>query len=439
MQLGSVNFNQGIQFTGAPLRQRALPQVEEKLVPTSGDSATLSTPAPAPVVAETAAAPSPSAPVAEVVVKAPAAPIPQTLSMDMGEVGAGLLSGSSSTAGPGYTSSGQIANNTVGWSGEPTPQAPLRQSHRQQIHSGLQFMDEIMPGMRTKMDHLLHTSDPVLQAKVDAIVNEQNHLCSANGKLLATPDDRLQPHQIKQKNELNARIEGLSSAYETAQKALDDKTSANRKQAEQLAGAFLNKLRKHGRATDVRDRVKMEPSAKAQLQKDGISEEQVGHWINEFHHQTGLPAPRQLKFVFTEDRPNYTSTTDAVNIGARFSKRLTLHEVAHRAEYKYPEISLANKDWVRARCEKGGFSGDQVKLSKLVPEGKYKDDEVALEDTFVDPYVGKQYPDLASEVLSMGLEHFSSEKLLTRLYTQDPEHVFLTLGALKTMHGKDTW
>jgi len=130
---------------------------------------------------------------------------------------------------------------------------------------------------------------------------------------------------------------------------------------------------------------------------------------------------------------------DAVNIGQKFSKRLALHEVAHRADYKNPEISLANRDWVRARCEKGGFSSDPSKLSSLAPNGKYKDDEIALEDTFVDPYVGKVYPDMATEVLSMGLEHFSSDKLLTSLYQKDPEHVFLTLGAIKTMHGKDSW
>ncbi|MFN8607064.1 MAG: hypothetical protein U0931_06010 [Vulcanimicrobiota bacterium] len=438
MQLGSVSFNQGVQFTPAPQRQRVLPQLEEAQHQPA-DSAILN-PFPASPVAENQpSVPADASLTTPVVAKAPTRPVPQTLSMEMGEVGAGLLTGATAASGPSYSSSGQIANNTVGWSGEPAAQAPLHQSHRQQIHSGLQYMEEIMPGMRSKMDQLLHTSDPVLQGRLDAIVTEQNGLCTAHGRLLATPDDRLQPHQLKQKNEVNARIEALSSAYDSAQKALDDKTAANKKQAEQLAGVFLNKLRKQGRATDVRDRVKFEPSARAQLQKDGISEEQVGHWMNEFHHQTGLPAPRQLKLVFIEDRPNYNSQTDAVNIGAKFSKRLTLHEVAHRAEYRYPEISKANKDWVRARCEKGGFSSEPTRLSQLVPEGKYKDDEVALEDTFVDPYVGKVYPDLASEVLSMGLEHFSSEKLLTRLYTQDPEHVFLTLGAIKTMHGKDGW
>lgn len=437
MQLGSLNLNQGIHFTPAPVRQRALPQLQEPAQQLPGDSAIIGlnlTPAIVETVAPVQAqAPAPTLPAQPAPVQ-----VPVSLTMEMGEVGAGLLA-APVASGPSYSSSGQLANNTVGWSGEPSAQAPLHQSHRQQIHNGLQFMDQILPGMRSKMDQLLHTPDPVLQGKMDAIVNEQNGLCSAHAKLLNTPDERLQSHQLKQKNEVNARIQSLYSAYESAQKALDDQASANRKQAEQLAGVFLNKLRKHGRAGDVRDRVKFEPSARAQLQKDGISEQTVGNWINEFHHQTGLPTPRQLKLVFLEDRPNYNSQTDAVNIGAKFSKRLTLHEVAHRAEYKYPEISMANKDWVRARCEKGGFSTDPARLNKLVPEGKYKDDEVALEDTFVDPYVGKVYPDLASEVLSMGLEHFASEKLLTRLYTQDPEHVFLTLGAIKTMHGKDNW
>lgn len=410
------------------MRARAVLPLEITPSP-AGDSASISSAPPPPIAQE-------APPL--VVAQAPKAQVPLALTMDMGEVGAGLLSGSTSAGGPTYSSQGST-NNTVGWSGEPTAQAPLHQSHRQQIHSGLQFMDEIMPGMRAKMDQLLHTPDPALQARLDALVSEQNHLLSSQGKLLSMPDDRLSPPQQKQKAELNGRIDSLSAAYEAAQKKLDEKTYANLKQAEQLAGTFLNRLRKQGRVSDVSDRVKIEESASVQLKKDGIDEKTVGHWVNEFHHQTGLPAPRQLKFRYSEERPNYLSTVDAVNIGQKFSKRLALHEIAHRAEYKNPEISLANKDWVRARCEKGGFSSEPSKLSGLAPNGKYKDDEIALEDTFVDPYVGKVYPDMATEVLSMGLEHFSSDKLLASLYQKDPEHVFLTLGAIKTMHGKDSW
>ncbi|MBT9584119.1 hypothetical protein IV102_12330 [bacterium] len=357
------------------------------------------------------------------------------LPLEAGLVGNGLVS-----TQPGPTCSSQeVVTNTLGWSGEPAAQAPFQQSHRQQIHAGLGLMEEVMPGMQAKMDQLLHQPDPLLQGKLDALVSEQNHLLASQGKLLSMPDERLNPKQVQQKARLNARIAELSQSYDATEKQLDDKKAANIKQAGQLADAFLGRLRKRARTPDVSDRVKLDDSARQRLAEGGIDVSTVHHWVNEFHHQTGLPAPRQLKFRYSEKRPNYNSQVDSVNIGDKFSKRLTLHEVAHRVEYKYPEISLANKSWVKARCEKGGFSDEPVRLSQLVPKDLYKEDEVALEDTFVNPYVGKVYPDMATEVLSMGLEHFSSPELLTKLYQRDPEHVFLTLGAIKTMQGKSDW
>jgi hypothetical protein len=184
--------------------------------------------------------------------------------------------------------------------------------------------------------------------------------------------------------------------------------------------------------------VNIDTAAQQQMAKDKISESDLKSWVNEFHHQTGLPAPSQLNFRYTKGRPNYDGQTDAINIGDRFSKRLALHEMAHRAEGRNPEIAQASRDWVRARNQRGGFSTDAVPLSTLSPKGDYEDDEVALEDSFVSPYIGKQYKSGDTEVHSMGLEHFASPELFVKLYQQDPEHVFLTLGALEKM-GQTKW
>lgn len=399
----------------------------------SGDTATISAqPLPvleAPVVEQSLPAAAP---------KAPPPVVPQVLTMEMGEVGAGLLA-SSAPVTASYSSNEGASNNTVGWSGQATPDAYLHKAHLPQIHKGLQFTEQVMPGFQAKMDQLLHTPDPSLQGRLDAIVSEQNGLLSSKGRLLATPDNRLSPGEIKQKSELMARVDKLAAAYVAAEKELAAKTAANQKQAEQLANAFLGKLRKDGRSEDVRDRVKLDSAAAAQLKKDGIAEDSLRNWVNEFHHQTGLPAPRQLKFTFTDDRPCYTRGNDSVNIGAKIGKRLTLHEVAHRVEYEFPEISVANKNWVQARSRNAGCSDEPAKLKDLAPKGKYADTEIALEDHFVDPYVGKVYPDLATEVLSMGLERFSSSQELVKLYSGDPEHFFLTMGALDTMRSKSKW
>jgi len=364
-------------------------------------------------------------------------PVPTCLSLEDGIPGAGLLSGLSAS-GPVYSSDEGLARNTVGWSGEPSQSVPLGQTHRRQIQQGLEAMDQIAPGYRKRLDQLLSPDiDPKLKESQNQVVEQQNRLLSQNGKLLSMPDERLSPHQKKQKEELNQRLDGLSAQYDQLESQLSQKQFENLGQARLLAQSFLHRLRKGGQVADVSSKVTIDPKAAEQLKKDGISRQDVLHWINEFHHQTGLPAPDQLKLRYTEKRPNYEPVADAVNIGDKFSKRMALHEIAHRLEYKHPEISMANKSWVQARCKNGGYSDQPSKLQDLVPKGTYKSDEVALEDSFVDPYVGKQYPDLATEVLSVGLEHFADEHRFVKLYQQDPEHLFLTLGALQCAHGKN--
>jgi hypothetical protein len=294
----------------------------------------------------------------------------------------------------------------------------------------MEAMDRVAPGFRQRLDQLVQApQDP----KLAAIIQEQNHLLASHGKLLSQPESRLSASQQKEKARLNQRLEALSAAYDKVDGELSQRANANLKQAQELGSVFLHRLRKNARVSDVSDRVRIDSSATERLKQNGIATETFLHWVNEFHHQTGLPAPQQLKFRYCEERPNYDSSTDSINIGDKFSKRMALHEIAHRLEYKHPEISLANKSWVAARCQKGGFSNQPVALQSLVPKGKYGPTELALEDSFVDPYVGKVYPDMATEVLSMGLEHFADEKRWVKLYQQDPEHLFLTLGALQTL------
>ena len=340
---------------------------------------------------------------------------------------------------PAYSSGDDLTQNTIGWSGEPSHQAPIQQTHRQQIQRGIELMEQILPGMQARMDQYLHQSDPQLQGQLDAIVAEQSQLFSSQGQLLSTPDERLSPQQLQKKSQLNALIEAQVLRYEAVEKQLESKKSSNRERARELADTFLHRLRQRGPSPDVSDRIRLDPTASQRLQQNGTSLDTFHHWVNEFHHQTGLPAPHQLKFRYYQDRPDYQSQLDSVNIGKHVDKRLILHEVAHRAEYKYPEISLANKSWVQARCRNGGFSDEPARLSQLASKDSYKDDEVAMEDSFINPYVGKLYPDMATEVLSMGLEHFANEKLFTNLYQRDPEHLMLTLGAIQVLQSKSDW
>lgn len=125
------------------------------------------------------------------------------------------------------------------------------------------------------------------------------------------------------------------------------------------------------------------------------------------------------------------------------------HEVAgHMAESSNPELHDAAKSFLLRRAA----DAPPKKLSDMA-DLVYRDNEIAYPDKFIDPYVGKVYdhldtlrPDAArkagrkqmgsTEVLSMGLEHFTSPNSMTMLYSQDKEHFFLIAGMLEHLKNK---
>lgn len=433
MNVGATNPSGPLRPAGTPgsfsLAKTPGGQTDGPLLP--ADVAVLgSTPLPA------AELPAGTVPVPDAVPGSPIAPPPPpaappvVLTPDFELPGAALTSSTAT-----YSSTDHGNRQTIGWAGQPALEVPINQTHRRQIQLGMDAMDRIAPGFRARFEQLLHPDgDPALKAALDAVTQEHSDLLVQHGKLLALPEGKLKPHELRQREQVNARLQTLTKSYEELEKKLHRKQEENVGHACELASTFLHRMRQGRQVSDVSGQVKVEPNAVAQLEKQKIKQETFLGWVNQFHHQTGLPAPRQLRFRYTEKRPNYNSQADAVNIGEKFSRRLAMHEIAHRLEYRHPEISLANKSWVAARCRKGGFSDEPKPLQELVPKGDYGPDEKALEDSFIDPYVGKLYPDLATEVLSTGLEHMADEQLFVQLYRRDPEHLFLTLGALQTLN-----
>ena len=104
------------------------------------------------------------------------------------------------------------------------------------------------------------------------------------------------------------------------------------------------------------------------------------------------------------------------------------HEFGHHVEFSNPDLLPAMKSWIQTRA-----SGKLEKLSVLTGDPSYKDDEVAWAGNFgLGPYVGKDY-ESATEVISMGLEKFSTPSKMFDFYLKDPEHFALTLGVLDSL------
>lgn len=118
-----------------------------------------------------------------------------------------------------------------------------------------------------------------------------------------------------------------------------------------------------------------------------------------------------------------TAGKGVINVKGEFSKRVLFHEMAHHLE-----ADPIGKQLSRAFIFGRRTSDKTQTLRKLTGNRGYDSSERAWPDDFLNPYVGKEYPDGVTEVCSMGIERFSDPASLARAIAKDPEHIGLMLG-----------
>jgi hypothetical protein len=109
----------------------------------------------------------------------------------------------------------------------------------------------------------------------------------------------------------------------------------------------------------------------------------------------------------------------------KLQKTSLAHEMGHHIEYNSPEIRRKALEFVRSRAT----AAEQVSIAEMTGNPGFGD-ETAYPDDFVHPYVGKVYKQGTTEVISMGLQHFSSPEEMLELYQRDREHFLLIVGIL---------
>jgi hypothetical protein len=117
----------------------------------------------------------------------------------------------------------------------------------------------------------------------------------------------------------------------------------------------------------------------------------------------------------------------SIHAGDELTKRSLWHEMGHLIEtdVKYVVVSTTFLD---GRVDK---TKGLIKLSVLTGDKGYRNDEVAYTDHLFSAYVGKHYGSgTATEVLSMGIQQFSSPELMHELGLKDPEMFKMILGIL---------
>ena len=125
---------------------------------------------------------------------------------------------------------------------------------------------------------------------------------------------------------------------------------------------------------------------------------------------------------------------DPTNVAKTLKAKQTIfHEVGHSLE----KITNKNLDmsvgWRSSRVTSNIPTKAKTKVKRA-----WTLKEKVLPDEFIDPYVGRPYyqfgVDRATEVVSMGVEHFATPELMFRLYTIDPDHFHMILSLTRNVY-----
>jgi hypothetical protein len=330
--------------------------------------------------------------------------------------------------------------DTRGWSGQPTSNPAAGQEHLGYIQHGLDMVNKIHPELITRLDEVLPRIDeplPEHQQRINALSEEAHGIYSnpENNKLLnmrrEIVEKEMGSEAAARKDQLNQRLKDIESESSKLQGDIDAERVRLEKEAHDLMRTFRNRLRGRYRdASQLANRVQIEQSAESVIQNSEKTIKQVRSELGEFYKLVGSrglsPDPISIKFT----KPRAHANDGYINIGNDPSKQIIFHEMAHHIEFKHPEVGQASKAFVNARSRHVGHPGELFSLHDLVPNAKYSAEEVAMLGGFFDPYVGKIYSNLTSEVISTGMQHFTGPQNMLNFYRQDPEHFLYVLGVI---------
>jgi SPP1 gp7 family putative phage head morphogenesis protein len=139
-------------------------------------------------------------------------------------------------------------------------------------------------------------------------------------------------------------------------------------------------------------------------------------------------APRVSVATNRSKRAFYTDRNHTIHINGNTSVSTVVHEIMHDLEFRYSEVSAKSKAFLLKRAD-----GQAPRSLKSITGLKYRADEKAYEDQWVkrggDAYMGKIYPDKATELVTMGMERMIANP--KRFADQDPEYFRFMLELIR--------
>jgi hypothetical protein len=331
--------------------------------------------------------------------------------------------------------------DTLGMSGEADVASP--RAHLRAIARG-QALAESLGGRALERIRGIFEPSAALRREREVVSAELASI-SANGEMWRAHAKEAGA-RTEAETALVARFETVSARLDSVDKRiaadLRVRRVASRKEGAEVMRGFLDSLEAsgvpRGEAERMAGEVRMAKETARALEAGGVSEETLRGWLADFFQlTTKTRAPGELRIEVKAERARYVDGERTVDLGRDFvnepqveQRRRLFHELAHSIESQDPTIGKASVEWVRQRAESAG-STDPVDLATLTGLAGYRG-ERALEDHFVDAYVGKLYEGVpVSEVASMAMEKFIDPKVALDLFREDPEHFFFFLGVMR--------
>lgn len=243
-------------------------------------------------------------------------------------------------------------------------------------------------------------------------------------------------------------LKDFGEAKPVAQKALEqfnaDKVKAGlamfEADGELVISALLNASPvTHEQSVEWASKQIIDPNALTKLARLGYKKADVFRDIAEFYRITGGKSSSIR--ISAGGRRASASGVDTrldekiINLGTSFNKTVLFHELAHHLEND-PIAKAGSNGFLVKRRE----SATVYSLKGLTGH-KYRADEGAYKDNFMNPYIGKVYRDGITEVFSMGVQYLSNPKDAAIFAAKDPEMFALITGYLSrdltpAMHAK---
>lgn len=215
---------------------------------------------------------------------------------------------------------------------------------------------------------------------------------------------------------LNRQLHAASEAREKAIKRMFNK----------LLKALKNQS---GISTETARELALQPHIWGSVPKR--TQNKIRKDLAEFYELTGGRGAKSIKgFGYFGDRA-YATPEGLINIGMLPTKTVIFHEMSHHAEFESASLAEITVQWRSYQA-----TGKPQRLIDITGNSdQYNADEMAYPGTFFHPYLGKIYPDengrqYSTEILSMGVQHFSSIDAMRSLYKKDRAFFHFIVGVL---------